>query len=92
MYAVRIAIFTCFSLAANTANCATLVHSDKAPTCRNIPGDPRWPSIHAWNALNATVEGRLIATVPLAHVCHDPTYDEASCDYVTQNWDYAYLM
>ena len=92
MYAVRVATFLFLGLAANMANCAIPIKRNGISSCRNIPGDPGWPSTCAWNALNATVGGRLIATVPLAHVCHDPTYDKAACDYVTENWDYAYLM
>ncbi|KAK3308326.1 uncharacterized protein B0T15DRAFT_490914 [Chaetomium strumarium] len=45
-------------------------------TCRVLPGDTDWPSHAEWARLNETVGGRLIATVPLASACHDPTYDE----------------
>ncbi|KAL2126475.1 hypothetical protein VTI74DRAFT_843 [Chaetomium olivicolor] len=61
-------------------------------TCRNIPGDARWPTIEAWNRLNATVGGKLIATVPIAHVCHDPSYSVEACAQVTQQWDLAGVM
>ncbi|GAB1314564.1 FAD-dependent isoamyl alcohol oxidase [Madurella fahalii] len=52
--------------------------------CRYIPGDAGWPSRRDWARLNATVGGRLIATVPLAHVCHKvgpfAAYDEGACE------------
>ena len=52
-------------------------------TCRYIPGDAGWPSQRDWQRLNATIGGRLTATVPLAHVCHDgglfPAYNETVC-------------
>ena len=52
-------------------------------TCRYIPGDVGWPKPRDWHRLNATVGGRLIATIPLAHVCHDSglfhAYDETAC-------------
>lgn len=48
-------------------------------TCRSIPGDATWPSAEDWSRLNTTVNGRLSATVPLGHVCHDPTYNETQC-------------
>ncbi|PKY03432.1 putative isoamyl alcohol oxidase [Aspergillus campestris IBT 28561] len=54
--------------------------------CKYIPGDVGWPQPQLWSQLNQTVEGRLIATVPVGSVCHDPTYDEAKCLAVTANW------
>ena len=52
-------------------------------TCRYIPGDARWPPQRDWQRLNATIGGRLTATVPLAHVCHHsglfPAYNETAC-------------
>ncbi|KAF8201271.1 FAD-binding domain-containing protein [Mycena galopus ATCC 62051] len=58
--------------------CALLGHSQetasdsssKSPTCRNIPGSPRFPNAAAWDALNATVSGRLVNVVPSAKFCH----------------------
>ncbi|KAJ5493861.1 FAD-binding type 2 [Penicillium fimorum] len=57
-------------------------HTD--PQCRNIPGDKGWPTQGAWHHLNSTVSGRLIGTVPLAHICHDagiyPAFNEPACE------------
>ncbi|KAK7991068.1 hypothetical protein PG990_015348 [Apiospora arundinis] len=36
--------------------------------------------------LNATVGGRLIATAPLGAPCHDPSYDEATCQSMQSRW------
>ena len=58
-------------------------------SCRCFPSDPCWPSAAEWNALNETVGGRLIATVPLAAPCHDSAfgpYDEAACDALRDVW------
>ncbi|KAJ5947428.1 hypothetical protein N7466_000443 [Penicillium verhagenii] len=55
-------------------------------SCRYIPGDAGWPTVNQWQALNASVSGRLIATNPIAHVCHDPTYSEAECEYLQKEW------
>ncbi len=69
-----------------------LVHLTKASLqsnttrCRYIPGDPGWPDQDAWNKLNATVGGRLIATVPLASPCHPPNYDAQRCAELRQQW------
>jgi hypothetical protein len=55
---------------------------------RYIPGDPGWPGASAWNALNATVSGRLIATTPLAAPCHDPHYNATACALLRAQWAY----
>jgi hypothetical protein len=60
-------------------------HAERA-ICRNIPGDPGWPSAEAWNELNRTVGGRLIATTPLAAPCHEPGYDAQRCAYLREQW------
>ncbi|KAG9242426.1 hypothetical protein BJ878DRAFT_425924 [Calycina marina] len=59
----------------------TAVFTPAAPFCRYLPGDSVWPSAVIWSALNTSVGGRLIATVPLASPCHDPTYNAATCAY-----------
>lgn len=68
------------TFAASTA-AATLPAVDQK--CKYIPGDVGWPSQRDWQQLNQTVEGRLIATVPLGAVCHDngefAAYDVSEC-------------
>ncbi|KAB5575314.1 FAD binding domain-containing protein [Coniochaeta sp. 2T2.1] len=54
--------------------------------CHVLPGDTNWPNASAWALLNATVGGRLVATLPIGHVCHDPTYDAAACAALQQSW------
>jgi len=62
--------------------------------CKCFPGDACWPSSSTWSSLNETVNGKLIATVPLAAVCHDgsnthpdwPAYDEAACAALQARW------
>ena len=53
-------------------------------TCRYIPGDAGWPSYSDWTQLNLTVGGRLIATVPVGHVCHKSgpfaAYNQTACE------------
>ncbi|KAJ4417400.1 hypothetical protein N0V82_006167 [Gnomoniopsis sp. IMI 355080] len=54
-------------------------------TCKAIPGDSAWPSQDTWDSLNQTVEGRLIATIPQAAVCHPQgfgtlSYNETTCN------------
>lgn len=59
--------------------------------CRYIPGDAGWPQPQLWSQLNRTVNGRLIATVPVGSVCHYPNYDEAKCNELTTNWGLAHI-
>ncbi|KAL8663557.1 MAG: hypothetical protein Q9202_003745 [Teloschistes flavicans] len=54
--------------------------------CRYIPEDAGWPQPQLWHQLNRTVDGRLIATVPVGSVCHFPNYDEAKCNDLTTTW------
>jgi hypothetical protein len=58
-----------------------------ADDCKCMPGDACWPSAAEWNQFNSTVDGRLIATVPLGQVCHDPAYNEALCNFVKLGWN-----
>ncbi|KAI0392954.1 hypothetical protein F5Y17DRAFT_467215 [Xylariaceae sp. FL0594] len=63
------------------------------PQCKNIPGDPNWPSQRVWARLNETLGGKLIATVPLASVCHShgtfARYNESACTALQGQWDYS---
>ncbi len=54
--------------------------------CRCLPSDSCWPASAAWSDLNATLDGRLIATVPIGSPCHDPHYDEAACASLKSSW------
>ncbi|OTA54801.1 FAD-binding domain-containing protein [Hypoxylon sp. EC38] len=57
--------------------------------CKVIPGDLGWPSPDSWAALNKTLGGKLIATIPLASVCHIGShYDQAACTSLKKVWDY----
>ncbi|KAL3488174.1 FAD-binding domain-containing protein [Aspergillus germanicus] len=57
-------------------------------SCHCLPEDSCWPASNKWNALNSTVGGRLIATVPIGSPCHDPNYDEAACAALQADWNY----
>ncbi len=80
------------SLAAGTAFLAlaygaTNITDSHGKACRCFPGDACWPSPTAWSALNTTVGGRLIATVPIGTPCHGSTYNAAACLALQNNWD-----
>ncbi|KAK1143046.1 hypothetical protein N8T08_007110 [Aspergillus melleus] len=57
--------------------------------CRYLPGDVGWPRPELWQQLNGTVGGRLIETVPLASVCHDPAYNGTDCKSLQEWWPWA---
>ncbi|KAF9630333.1 putative fad fmn-containing isoamyl alcohol oxidase protein [Lasiodiplodia theobromae] len=59
-----------------------------ADNCRCLPGDDCWPTPSDWQQLNETVDGRLVATTPLAAPCHDPEYDDATCESLRENWQW----
>ncbi|KAF9697449.1 hypothetical protein EKO04_004690 [Ascochyta lentis] len=54
--------------------------------CLTLPGDADWPNAEAWSTLNETVNGKLVATVPIGSPCHDPTYDASACDALKAEW------
>ncbi|KAK1465116.1 long-chain-fatty-acid-CoA ligase [Colletotrichum melonis] len=76
---VGLAITAALFLTRNSASWAR-------PFCTCTDGDSCWPSELQWQDLNASVGGRLIASVPPASVCHDPNYDEAECAAIRKDW------
>ncbi|KAI1119785.1 hypothetical protein F5Y10DRAFT_290963 [Nemania abortiva] len=72
---------------------ASVVATARGQECKNIPGDPNWPSQEEWASLNKTTGGNLIATVPLASVCHSEGqfahFNESACDILKGEWDYS---
>ncbi|KAF6844099.1 FAD binding domain-containing protein (isoamyl alcohol oxidase) [Colletotrichum musicola] len=79
-------VATAAALAAVPLAAAGVLHKRADDSCRCLPGDACWPSTDSWNALNTTVGGKLIATVPIGSVCHDPNYDEAACNALKESW------
>jgi hypothetical protein len=60
-----------------------------------LPTDEGWPTIAEWAALNETVGGRLIATIPQASVCHTApwqNFDAASCKSLAAGWNAAQTL
>jgi hypothetical protein len=75
-------LFTLSVLALSTA-----VKAD-GPTCRTIPTDAKWPSLDAWQKLNASIDGRLLRPTPLGAYCHpdQPVYNADKCKQVQAAW------
>lgn len=55
-------------------------------SCKCFPGDECWPSTSTWESFNKTIDGRLVATVPLASPCHTPNYDAGECNVLKEGW------
>lgn len=79
------------ALAAALISAQTVI-SVNASQCYCLPGDACWPATSQWSALNATVNGRLVATVPIGTPCHDPHYDEVACAALQSNWNFPQLQ
>ncbi|KAJ5754811.1 hypothetical protein N7533_004354 [Penicillium manginii] len=62
--------------------------SDGKDDCKCGPSDPCWPSVKEWDALNQTVSGRLLKTVPPAAVCYKSReeYNEKKCKEILTEW------
>jgi hypothetical protein len=76
-----------FVYACATTATATLTYTaSKSTSCRCFPGETCWPSRSAWDRLNATVGGRLVATIPLGSPCHDPVYNVTECAILQGLW------
>jgi FAD/FMN-containing dehydrogenase len=58
--------------------------SDPGYDCR--PGQKCWPSVREWQQFNASIDGHLYETVPIAAPCYknSPYYDEAACKVVEE--------
>ncbi|KAI0758134.1 FAD/FMN-containing isoamyl alcohol oxidase MreA [Fomes fomentarius] len=56
--------------------------------CRCFPGDTCWPTLSEWDRLNETLDGKLVATVPLAAPCHDPIHNTTRCQVLRDSWQW----
>lgn len=65
---------------------AKLSGAQNNTNCLALPGDAAWPNAEAWSALNETVNGKLVKTVPIGSPCHDPNYDASACDALKAEW------
>ncbi|PNY20703.1 6-hydroxy-D-nicotine oxidase [Tolypocladium capitatum] len=54
--------------------------------CTCAEGHSCWPSELQWQELNSSVNGRLIASVPPASVCHEPNFDATRCNALKDAW------
>jgi hypothetical protein len=57
-------------------------------SCKPTPSSPDWPSAADWQALNKSVSGNLIATIPPGAVCqpHLSQFNNVSCTLLVNEW------
>ncbi|KAL8749384.1 MAG: hypothetical protein Q9184_006826, partial [Pyrenodesmia sp. 2 TL-2023] len=59
------------------------------PSCRCFPGDACWPKSSEWEEFNKTLNGKLVATRPIASACHDDPfaiYNPQACRKLQSTW------
>lgn len=56
--------------------------------CKSTPFDRSWPPEADWKALNSSIDGKLLATVPVASSCWvgNPFNSTVSCNYTNSEW------
>ncbi|OQD83757.1 hypothetical protein PENANT_c015G00574 [Penicillium antarcticum] len=65
------------------------VPSSSTSRCRCMPQDTCWPSDHEWDKFNKNIDGKLIATNPIASPCHIDSfarYNETKCASLRSDW------
>ncbi|KAJ7174558.1 FAD-binding domain-containing protein [Mycena filopes] len=58
-----------FLLLSILSSSTTTAYTSAKPRCRNVPGSAGFPNSDAWNALNASISGRLVTVTPSAKFC-----------------------
>jgi hypothetical protein len=66
--------------------------TDPGYDCR--PGQHCWPSPGDWQAFNASIDGNLFETIPIAAYCYkiSPLYDESTCKVVENYYGDSILL
>ncbi|KAJ6124321.1 hypothetical protein N7471_011638 [Penicillium samsonianum] len=67
----------------------SIANHTRFPDCHCMPQDTCWPEDYRWAQFNKTVDGKLIATVPIASVCHIDSfalYDQSQCAQLQSDW------
>lgn len=63
--------------------------SEQSKLCKPLYTSSEWPSLSAWQSLNASISGNLLAPLPPAITCDkskSQTYSKAVCDFVGKEW------
>ncbi|KAJ5787630.1 hypothetical protein N7457_002620 [Penicillium paradoxum] len=69
----------------------SIANDTSPPICRCMPEDSCWPEDSKWAHFNKTVGGRLIATIPIASVCHFNSltpYNQSQCAQLQSDWGF----
>lgn len=70
---------------------ARAILNQTIPVCKLTPLDATWPCESEWNLLNATIDGFLLRTVPVASSCWpgNPLGSTVGCNTTIENWSNA---
>jgi FAD/FMN-containing dehydrogenase len=82
-------LFLAVNLFSGTTSPRVLGRQTPEDTCRCFPGDSCWPTDFEWGNFNDTIQGRLVATTPIASLCHDTEwadYDAQGCAKLQSIW------
>ena len=81
-------LLTCACIATFTYALIGSNHRERTSRCKPKYGSPEWPSAIAWQQLNDSVSGRLVAAIPPGAVCHPSMkeYNNVSCSSVADQW------
>ncbi|KAK1243224.1 hypothetical protein MKX07_003852 [Trichoderma sp. CBMAI-0711] len=72
------------------ASSPEVFHRTTPGNCKALPGDAAWPKAPDWAVLNRTLNGHLIASVPIASACHDApfnNYNAELCAQIQDGWN-----
>ena len=70
MISLLISLFVCSAWSGLAPTAASdISRSLQTANCRNVPGNPGFPTNEQWAALNSTVSGRLVKVVPFVEFC-----------------------
>lgn len=86
---VAVALLAILAATASNPFSSFLSKFSSSPSCRCFPGDACWPTVDEWSQFNKTLDGKLIATVPVGAVCHDSKfgpYDAVRCAALRESW------
>lgn len=72
------------------ASASQLPSKSSQSLCRCYPDDSCWPSSAQWSSFNASLGGKLVATVPIASPCHNTfpgvSYNAEACAAIQAGW------
>jgi hypothetical protein len=91
MRSLTVSAFTALFATQAIASCNDTNPYQTIPKCKVTPSDATWPSEQDWTSLNASINGALIRTRPVASSCYpgNPFGSTETCAEVEAGWAYS---